>query len=119
MKRWGVFFLENSLNPIFQEVPTHPSDSKSTSQKIFLQKKYHQKSISIQKKSKVMAILQRENEAFVLTHMAAALSDVQYVEPLEALQDPDVRTIHIDTPEEIKTETGINPYRNRDQYLST
>ena len=36
-----------------------------------------------------MAILMRENEAFVLNHMGAGISDIQYVEPLEALHDPD------------------------------
>ena len=35
----------------------------------------------------VMSILQRENEAFLLTHMGARINQVQYVEPLAGNSD--------------------------------
>ena len=32
----------------------------------------------------VMQILQRENEAYILTHMGVGINEIQYVEPLES-----------------------------------
>lgn len=47
-------------------------------------KKQIKKAFEKQSDEEVMAILQRENEAFVLTHMGTQFEQLQYVEPIEA-----------------------------------